>query len=168
MAISFRSVNSWKAASIVDTCVSKGIHKCEWSERNERGLYVLASTTRKFFFWCSLICPIPARRRPVIESYKREMVSTSDGLQLTCRPRLQWPQGGCGPWRSMFTLAWLTRWIFSIEHLQYLKTLSNILSIHLLDRATDHLPRRLQHVFKHLWIPCCLISFGTVTHLHSK
>jgi hypothetical protein len=30
----------------------------------------LASTTRKFFFWFSLMCPMPARSSPVIESFE--------------------------------------------------------------------------------------------------
>jgi len=38
-----------------------------------RMCYALESTTRKFFFCCSLTWPIPARRRPVIESWERNV-----------------------------------------------------------------------------------------------
>jgi hypothetical protein len=31
---------------------------------------LLESTIRKFFFWCWSTCPIPARSRPVMESYR--------------------------------------------------------------------------------------------------
>jgi hypothetical protein len=60
MATSFRSVNSWNAASMVETWVSapKNFSNMVKTQMNHE----LASTTRKFFFWCSFICPIPARR----------------------------------------------------------------------------------------------------------
>lgn len=68
MAISCLWVNSWKAASITDTCVSSERSRSA-SEQNvyECGC-LLASTTKKFFFCCPFRWPMPANRRPVIES----------------------------------------------------------------------------------------------------
>lgn len=47
IAVSFRWVNSWNAASIADICVSELIHKHEVTFNTLKTL--LESTTRKFF-----------------------------------------------------------------------------------------------------------------------
>lgn len=74
--MSFRSVYSWKAASIADTCVSA--YGVRWVVVNLwRNL--LESTTRKFFLPRST-CPIPASRRPVIVSCR-----VTKSRQYVCR-----------------------------------------------------------------------------------
>lgn len=67
MAISLRLVKSWKLSSIFSIDVSKypymrSINKMSY-------LHSLASTIIKFLLWSSFTCPIPARSRPVTESY---------------------------------------------------------------------------------------------------
>lgn len=74
--MSFRSVYSWKAASIADTCVST--HDVRWAAVNLWG-GLLESTTRKFFLPRST-CPIPASSRPVIVSCR-----VTKSRQYVCR-----------------------------------------------------------------------------------
>lgn len=135
MAISFRSVNSWKADSMTLVCVSVGLSarrsscwscpactddmfplsasedaasQIVWSFpipsvyfphvlRREHasclpslGPFVskkdlLESTIKKFFFWCWSTCPIPARSRPVMESYRVSTHSQQHLMLLRCR-----------------------------------------------------------------------------------
>ena len=81
IAISGRSVNSWKAASITVVGVSVRVvtrrARQPFGGRDIQSVEpknfknVLASTIRKFFFCCGLMCPIPANSNPVIESCAR-------------------------------------------------------------------------------------------------
>lgn len=61
IAMSFLWVNSSNAFSMVLVSVSLVSLSREFE--------LLASTIRKFFVWSWVICPIPASKRPVTESY---------------------------------------------------------------------------------------------------